>query len=225
MDNTECSSKKVSIRGKLEKLNKYQDIQLTKLILVEGQDEVYFFNALLNHLEVSDIEVREVGGKNNFKKKLKVFIKAQKNFDQLKTLAFIRDANNEGAESAFRAIKNDIRAVMGQNIILPQEMKQFTNMNPRIGIFIMPNNHDQGALEDLCLKTIENDPIYLLIEDYLEQLGHLNIRLNKSSKTKVQIFLASRENPESRLGVGACRNYWNFNSPVWNELKEFIKEI
>jgi len=223
MDNSECSPKIISIRGKIKKLNDYQNIQLAKLILVEGKDEIYFFNALLNHLGITDIEVRDVEGKNNFRNKLQVFKKYQKNFDQLKTLAFIRDANNDGAENAFQSIKNDIRAVMGQNI--PQEMKQFTNMNPRIGIFIMPNNHDQGTLEDLCLKTIENDPVNSYIENFIQQISRLEIKPKNISKAKVQIFLATRKYPVNSLGIGACKKYWNFDSPVLNELKEFIKEM
>ncbi len=45
------------------------------------------------------------------------------------------------------------------------------------------------------------------------------------AKSKVQTFLASKEELVSRLGLGALKGYWNFELPVLDELKAFISSL
>jgi len=42
------------------------------------------------------------------------------------------------------------------------------------------------------------------------------------SKTKVQVFLASQPEIVNSIGLGASKNYWDFTSPVLDELKTFL---
>ena len=44
-----------------------QPIQFPKVLAVEGKDEVNFFKAVLTDMAISEIDVFDVGGKDQFK--------------------------------------------------------------------------------------------------------------------------------------------------------------
>ena len=48
-----------------------QTIEKSKLLLVEGPDDLSFFDALLRHLNRQDIDVRSYSGKDNLRPFLK----------------------------------------------------------------------------------------------------------------------------------------------------------
>jgi len=45
-------------------------IKYPKILAVEGEDEKNFFDRLLRNMRISDIDIRIVGGKDQFKSKL-----------------------------------------------------------------------------------------------------------------------------------------------------------
>ena len=52
-------------------------INSKKVLVVEGKDEINFFDAILKHIGITDIVIREVGGKGQFRKKLPALVKAR----------------------------------------------------------------------------------------------------------------------------------------------------
>ncbi len=231
VEDTTCSSRKVSFGGRLELQDKHKSgFSLRKLIAVEGQDEVYFFNELLNHIEIRDVEVREVGGKDQFKDKFAGFIKLRR-FDELESIAFVCDADNRNAVWSFNRLCGNIENVATEepsfsgNIVIPSGMSEFSDGNPRIGIYIMPNNSDNGMLENLCLDSVEDDPAMECVNEFIECALQLDKKPKNIAKAKVQTFLASKEKIVNRLGLGAKKGYWVFESPIWSDLKTFISNL
>ncbi len=88
---------------------------------------------------------------------------------------------------------------------------------------ILPNEKDRGMLEDVCLKSIKDDPVFLCLEEYFEcvkkKLGAIPSNM---SKAKVHAFLASRERPDLRLGEAAQCEYWPFDNPAFTPIKQFL---
>lgn len=235
VEDTTCSSKKVSIGGQLELLREHKSgFSLRKLIAVEGQDEVYFFNELIKFIGTSDIEVWEVGGKTLFKPKFAEFIKLR-GFDELESIAFVCDADNRSAASSFSSLCGIIENVTTEepsfsgNIVIPSRMSEFSSGNPRIGIYIMPNNSDRGMLENLCLDivedNVEDNPAMECVNEFIKCALLLEEKPKNIPKAKVQTFLASKEEIVNRLGLGAMKGYWKFESPAWNDLKTFISNL
>ena len=234
VEDTTCSSRKVSFRGRLELQDKHKSgFSLRKLIAVEGQDEVHFFNELIKFIGTSDIEVWEVGGKTQFKSKFAGFINLR-GFDELESIAFVCDADNtnsRSAETSFSSLCRIIENVTTEepsfsgNIVLPSGMGEFSEGNPKIGIYVMPNNSDGGMLENLCLNSVEDDPAMVCVNNFLECALQLEKKPKNIPKAKVQTFLASKEKIVNRLGLGAKKGYWVFESPVWSELKTFISNL
>lgn len=234
VEDTTCSSKKVSIGGQLELLREHKSgFSLRKLIAVEGQDEVHFFNELIKFIGTSDIEVWEVGGKTQFKSKFAGFINLR-GFDELESIAFVCDADNtnsRSAETSFSSLCRIIENVTTEepsfsgNIVLPSGMGEFSEGNPKIGIYVMPNNSDVGMLETLCLENVQNDPAMECVNEFIKCALLLEEKPKNIPKAKVQTFLASKEEIVNRLGLGAMKGYWKFESPAWNDLKTFISNL
>ena len=126
-----------------------------KVIAVEGKDEINFFNALLRHMDITDFEIRDVGGKVQFPKKLPALLKATGFYladgsSFVTHLAIIRDRDED---EAFKSIAT---IVTKAGIEPPTKHSEFSNGSPKVGIFVMPGETIDGTmLEDLCLKTVE----------------------------------------------------------------------
>lgn len=220
MTNSDNNSPKklVSISGNLEKDTGV--ICLKKIIVVEGQDEVYFLDALLRNMKITDMEVREVGGKQQFKDKLPALVRMS-GFSDVEVLAIIRDADNNAA-AAFKSISNILKK---EGLKPATEVTQFSEGSPKIGIFIMPGNSDAGMLEDLCLKTVENHPAMDCVQLFANCISELEEAPNNIVKAKAQAFLAAMPKDVNSVGVGAQKGYWNFNSEELNDLKSFIDNL
>ena len=195
-------------------------IRQKKVIAVEGRDEVNFFNALLKHEGITDFEIRDVGGKQQFKNKLPALVRMS-GFADVEVLAVIRDADND-ANAAFESIRNILKK---EKLKPPIQISQFSEGTPKIGIFIMPGNSDAGMLEDLCLKTVENHPVMNCVNPFVDCISKLEESPNNMAKAKAQAFLAAMPKLANSIGVGAQKGYWNFNSEELTDLKSFIDNL
>ena len=109
-------------------------------------------------------------------------------------------------------------------------------------LFLLPNNQDKGALEDMLENIIDpnNRPILKCWENYEHELVKLDIPgrtppplTTPAKKTKIYGYLEAllRESKSQKdLIKEANRNYenaqhWNLDAEYLEPLKEFIKEI
>ena len=195
-------------------------IRKKKVIAVEGRDEVNFFNALLKHERITDFEIRDVGGKQQFKNKLPALVRMS-GFTDVEILAVVSDADND-ANAAFESIRNILKK---EKLKPPVQINQFSGGTPKIGIFIMPGNSDAGMLEDLCLKTVENHPVMNCVNPFIDCISKLEKSPNNMAKSKAQAFLAAMPKLANSIGVGALKGYWDFDSEELTDLKSFIDNL
>jgi hypothetical protein len=201
-----------------------QPIQKPYLLLVEGRDEKLFFTALTENLGLFDVEIREVGGKYQFARKLKD-ITLQSGFAEVLSIGIVRDVD-DGIKSTFDSICSalDSRALpKPESVFVPSQTQ------PRVMILLMPpNNEGTGRmLEDLCLAAMVDDPAMKCVDEYLGCLAGQETKLKENviAKARIHTFLASREEPDKRLGEAAQAGYWNWDSPVFDTLKDFLRQL
>ncbi|MGV8120130.1 MAG: DUF3226 domain-containing protein [Candidatus Xenobiia bacterium LiM19] len=197
------------------------EINKSTIIVVEGADEENLFESLLKKLGVSDYDVKKVEGKGNFKTKLPTLIKGSGFRSNVKTLLVVRDAD-ENAESAFESIKNIIKKA---GLKAPPKPGEFSKGVPRIGIFIMPGSSDKGMLEDLCLRSVEKHPAMKCVNEFSNCISKLDIPPRNLSKARAQAFLAAMPEIINCVGLGGRKNYWDFDSPAFSDLREFLKKL
>jgi len=223
-------SQAVSIRGKIYNDEDHlREIHLEKLLLVEGVDEVYFFDALVNNYKVSDIEIRDYGGKNKFKDNFPALV-ASEGFKKIKSLGIVRDGDdlNNNIEPALQSIKNVLKKIKDDetlkkrfaDVTIPERDKEFSYGNPKIGIFIM-----NPMLEGLCLESVKGTKNIGCVNYFFKCLSKNEILPNNIYKGKVLAFLATKKKTVNHIGQAAQRGYWDFKSQCMYDIETFIKEL
>jgi hypothetical protein len=198
-------------------------IKSNKLLLVEGADDFHFFQELLKYLNIDDYDkkILPVDGKDNFNTKVPTLTKLR-GFDDLETLLIIRDAD-EDANNAFQSIYNIIKDKA--NLVPPYSPNTISNGIPKIGIYILPDNYSPGSIEDLCLKLVEKLEAMNCVNTFIECTNKLDDPPRKTSKAKVQAFLATKNDIAYALGRAAEKGYWDFDSTYLNDLKSFLENL
>lgn len=197
-------------------------IKSRKILAVEGSDEENFFGALLRNINIADCDIRQVGGKNQFKDKLPALKIARGFFNAdgspfVTHLAIIRDENSD---DAFTSVVNILKK---EGFTPPKKHGLLSNGNPKIGIFIMPGTTVKGTmLEDLCLESVESHPAMKCVNEFVSCVSALKPKPKNISKAKAQTFLAAQHEIVNSVGLGAQKNYWDFESPALEELKQFL---
>lgn len=204
----------------MEEKPKLKPIREKKVLAVEGKDEVNFFDALLKHSRIAGFDIRDIGGKDKFKEKLPALVKAR-GFSDIEVLVVVRDADND-PDAAFDSVRD---VLSSQKLDPPDQMNQFSDGNPRIGVFIMPGNSDTGMLEDLCLKTVEEHPAMKCVNAFTDCASVLKDPPKIMAKAKAQVFLAAMSDIANSVGVGAQKGHWNFDSDELDNLRSFIDNL
>jgi hypothetical protein len=195
------------------------------VLAVEGQDERNFFDVFLKHLGISGFQIEDVGGKNQFPKKFPALLKMPGFFNAdnspiVTHLVIIRDKDKD---QAFESIAGIVRK---EGLVTPESHGRFSEDTPKVGIFIMPGDTVEGTmLEDLCLKTVEKHPAMKCVNEYVDCVSALEIKPKNISKAKAHTFLAAQPDIVNSVGRGAQKNYWDFDSPALDELKQFLNHI
>lgn len=205
-------------------------IKSKKVLAVEGRDEENFFDAMLRYIDITDFDIRWVGGKDKFKIRLSALKKASGFFNAdgssfVTHLAIVRDRNSG---DAFKSIEGILKK---EGFTPPKKHGRFSESSPKVGIFIMPGETIEGTmLEDLCLKTVENHPAMKCVNEFATCVSDLETKPKNISKSKVQVFkaqvfLAAQPEVVDSVGLGGQKKYWNFDSPALNELKQFLGNL
>ncbi len=207
----------------MEKKSSPEPITKKKLLGVEGQDEMTFFKALFKHMGMENIvDLREVKGKDNFKIELPLLTKIP-GFSDLEAIAIIRDADTS-AENTFKSIRDVLKKVGLQT---PKNPGEFSPGTPKVGIYIMPDNKNSGALETLCLRTVKDKKEMDCVDRFIDCANRLENPPQERDidKAKVQAFLAIRPKVPDMLGIGSQKGYWDFDSPQLTPLKNFLSKL
>ncbi len=211
------------------------EITQEKVILVEGEDEVNFFEALLNHLGLANIQIIQVGGKDQFRVEFPTFLTLP-NINKVTAYAIIRDA-----DTSDKATFESIRKLLYEKLQpCPQQQGQFaSSASLKVGVFITPGNAETGMLENLCLQTVVDHPIIPCVESFMNCLkGKIERKKpeelrdegkayypKNEHKAKVQAFLAGMYETTVSLGLAAKKGYWPFDHMALANLRNFLKKL
>ena len=180
-------------------------VELTadRLLLVEGKDEVNLLGKLIKNClkdDGQDIQILDVGSKDNFKPNLMGIKVAAQARPTLRSVGIIRDADCN-AESSFISVYNSLRAVGYEP---PAAHAEFSDATPSIGVFIVPDGSQPGAIETLCRRSVEGKAATECVDEYLECLKtRKGLRLKNEDKSFAHAYLAATKDPVARVGEGA----------------------
>jgi hypothetical protein len=191
-----------------------------KLLLGEGNDEVRFFKALLKRLTITNIQVLDYGGKT----RLRPFLAALPlvpGFAGLTSLGITRDADID-ASGAFSSV---CAALQNAGLAVPTAHNQPEGTAPCVRVWIMPDGGSPGMLEDLCLAGVRGDPATPCVGAYFDCL-RLNAQVpGNLAKARAHVWLASRPEPDARLGEAAEKGYWPWDDPAFGPVIDFLRSL
>ncbi len=206
------------------------------LIIGEGKDELECFESLVNFLGLTGIQVDEYGGKQELPNYLRD-LPARKGFRNLRALCVTRDVDHDG-EDFYCSVQSILASISGaiatwgippvhdfESIIEDKDGR-------RVGVFLMPGQGRDGALEDLCIEALSDDPARPCIDSFLECLQGCGTPQPKlktmQSKARIHAWLASRETADlARLGLASKSkfNYIPWQHPAFDPLKNFLRDL
>ena len=200
-------------------------IQITekKLLIVEGIEEKRFLKSYFDFLSVSDIQILPIGGKTKLGDNLKALVIDPNFMSIVEALGIIRDADTN-ASSTFQSV---CVSLSNANLPVPINPLETTGIKPTVIVLIMPPGSQSGNLEDLCFQSVKNDPATTCVDALFSCLSSLPKfpMTNEMAKAKVHAFLATRTEPDKRLGEAAEAGYWPFNNPAFEPLKSFLLSL
>jgi hypothetical protein len=173
---------------------------------------------LLRHIKLNDyIQVQNFGGVTELNDFLAALAKMSA-FDTVDTLGIVRDAE----KSAGRALQSVCSSLKRRGLPFPKAPGLFEGSEPKVGVFILPDGKSPGMLEDLCLRSVGDDPAMPCLDRYFGCLETADSLPKNLSKGRVQAFLASRAQPGLLLGEAAGRKYWPWDHTAFNHVKRFL---
>jgi hypothetical protein len=191
------------------------------ILLVEGDDDEKFFTYFLKYEKINTDDIHFISTKGSFNKEFVNLLVKRPNFKRIvKVLVVIRDAETN-IQSTFEGIVEKFDDTF---LTLPNKPNSSTNFVPKVGVYLIGNGIDIRMLEDLCLKTVKNNPEMKCVNTFCKCVSELKDNKPKNpSKAKAQAFLASKPIYAAHIGLGAKEGYWNFDSTELDEIRDFIK--
>lgn len=190
-------------------------------LLVEGNDQLNFFDALCNNMVLSHIQIQNFGGVDDLRTFLSVLAKYP-GIRDVRSMGIVRDAERS-AQSAFQSVQNSLRRA---DLPVPSHTAQTVSGSPSVSVFILPDNRNAGMLETLLCQTFQGDPIGDCVDDFLRcarSAGGEDLRI--PDKSRAHAFLSTMPRPEVSVGVAARRSYWNLDHPAFREIRAFLRTL
>ena len=188
----------------------YGEIQL----LVEGKDQLNFFEAFTKHLSIQSVQVSNFGGVTDLREFLSSFAKAR-NFEKIRSIGIVRDAEKL-AGSAFQSVQS---ALGNAALPVPARAGQTSGGSRPVTVYILPDNKHPGMLETLLCRTFANTAEDRCIDDYFACVG---APVRQPEKARAHAWLATKPDPHVSVGVAAKKDYWDLDHAVFADLRNFL---
>lgn len=201
-----------------------KEIKIThpKQLIVEGNDEENIFEKLLNLLNISDIQIQPIGGKEKISSTLRTLLDSH-NYNILRSIGIIIDADTD-YNAAFDKVKGALKRA---NLPVPNgPLEKASNGKIEVSVFIMPKgNNSNGAIENLFVETINDKSIYKdCIMEFLDCAEELESNMD-TNKAPVYAYISVQKEPDIRLGVSVQKGYWDLTHHCFDEIKDFLNSI
>jgi len=169
-------------------------------------------------MRISGVEVRQTRGKRKLAGQLNL-LHVTPGFGLVRSLGVVQDADNDH-RATFAGVCGALRRA---GLPVPSSGLQPAGEHPKVVVLIIPGEGKPGALEDVCLESIKDDPAMRCVDQYFECLKGRGIREPAQiSKAKAHAFLASRRIPDLRLGDACQQHYWPFEHEAFADLRKLL---
>lgn len=169
--------------------------------MVEGQDDKHVVQKICQRRQYSYPRIEDKGGID----RLLASISPELKVSGRQAVGILVDAN-DNPNARWTSIRDRLSKV---GVTLPENPDLHgtivdTGDLPRVGIWLMPDNESQGALEHFVERMIpSDDAVWPLSRQYIEGIPeeHRRFKESHSQKAKIHAWLAARETPGLLMGT------------------------
>ena len=199
-------------------------------LLVEGRDERNFFEALLEHLQIADVQLQVLDGKDRLRESLETLAGAT-GFRTVKSIGIVRDAD-ESAVAAFQSIQTSLRNAnrvvrtwSSVEFPVPDRPKQRAGAGPSVSALILPGDGENGMLETLLCRTFAGTEMERCVDVFLQCAEESGSPIHRRDKSRAHAWLATRQDPHVSVGVAAQKDYWDFDHEAFDGVRRFLRAL
>ncbi|MCY7360440.1 MAG: hypothetical protein LH609_23880 [Rudanella sp.] len=219
--------------------NKYK--KFPKKLLVEGKDDLYVIAGVRDGYKLpANFEIIDCEGVENISDNLLAYIKSRQ---EVIGVVVDADADTSNIEDSLKARWDSLRDVLAN---AGYQMPKIPNVNgtiiegndrnPRIGIWLMPDNVQQpGMLEDFATTLIPlNDLLKPVAEQVLAQIGAMRSTATEQSpwfkpihhsKALIHTWLAWQESPGTPMGLAITKTYLDHNTELCRRFADWLQRL
>lgn len=168
-----------------------------KIVISEGKEEKRLFPRLLNVMGKADLsselQFHECKGKGNLENFL-YNLRGLTGFPQVTSIGIVLDSDGKpkGFQPSLEKAQNALKSV--QFPVPVEAGKPVELSGKRSVIWIMPDNHDLGELEDLCLKALSQHNLMPCVDRIQECVKAIS-QIKKLAKPRLYTLLAWLDPP------------------------------
>ena len=201
-------------------------------LLVEGNDDQHVVWALCEkHNVPKSFDVIDCGSIDNVLKEFKLRLKLA-DINSRIGIVVDADVNLKSRWDSVVAILKNMGKYECDNIVLPQDgliLEPTDSCYPKVGVWLMPNNNQNGMLEDFVVALATPDDVLMKkSEDVLTKLEAEGIQKYKPvhrSKAKIHTYLAWQDVPGRPMGLAITANILNSDSELAMKFANWLKEM
>ena len=166
---------------------------------MEGQDDEEVVRSLCErHRQVPSFAILDKEGYPNLRDSILPEIKAPGR----SAVGILVDANDD-LSARWQSVRDRLGEAGHSAPSSPNSAGTIIRGSPRIGVWLMPNNEDEGEIEDFVAEMVPNlDPVWPLSQGYIQRIpvGQRKFKEKKTSRAEIHAWLAAREDPR-RMGL------------------------
>jgi hypothetical protein len=191
-------------------------------VAVEGLD---YFYTLLNQIsdppEFSDVQLWDFcEGGQGFREWLNSF-KTLRNFDTVRSLGVIRDAEND-AGATTQHLKQCFERC---GFSVPKESNVLSSGNPSTAFLVMPYREPSGCLEHAMITAALPHVPMQCADEFLRCVDDSSRNDNWRAKVRVHSLIAASTNPAATLGQSTKFSMWDFEHRALSVMIDFIRML
>ena len=203
------------------------------LLLCEGRDAEGFLINYLNSNELAydqrlsnEIQVLDFGGNDELRSFL-MNLRNMDKFDQVTSLAVIRDAEKDYSKACREVSSSLKRCGFKSSECSGSWIRDDTGLN--VGFILFPLNNKAGTLEDLCLQILSeknNKTILSSVDKFLVEMeSSYGRRYRRKHKNNLYTYFSSSDKYVTMpLGQASSAGAFHWSSYELEPLKNFLCE-
>ena len=186
----------------------------------KADDDRNFFEALVEHLELANVQIQVSDGRDRLREFLGALVLAPE-FRTVGSVAIVRDAD-ESADGAFQSIQDSLAHA---GLTVPDRPAAAVGQDPSVSVLILPGGEATGMLETLLCRTFATAAVDRCIDAFFRCVEQSGTAIHRPDKARAHAWLATQPEPQVSVGVAAKKGYWNLDHDAFGDIHRFLRSL